>query len=305
VVIWDAQNETVTPVTGAAAKMVRSLDLSNRPWENGWSEPMTETDPCESHPYLFIQYVGADREPQKFEEPKEGYKKDFFGKIRRPDNDATNRSTTSNEKGLVFHNPALINEYAWIWLDKKGTPTFLSKKVYDILWDGDKTTPEQRFVIAARNVAMLTEYWRAHRRAAGVSYFSGLGTTPASTDFWADLPNLVCQPEFYKYVRPSFAPVGLMIDLWEKDYPAAAKINVPVYVINDLKTPFAQEVTLTILKENKVVSTYKQAVSAKGYEALVTNFEVTVPKDAGDYQMKAEITLQGELVFSSRDIPVK
>ena len=53
VVIWDAQNESHTAETGKALQAVRQLDLSNRPWENGWAEPQSPTDCVESHPYLF------------------------------------------------------------------------------------------------------------------------------------------------------------------------------------------------------------------------------------------------------------
>jgi beta-galactosidase/beta-glucuronidase len=41
VVIWDAQNETYTEETGLAIGMVRNLDLSGRPWDNGWSPPQS------------------------------------------------------------------------------------------------------------------------------------------------------------------------------------------------------------------------------------------------------------------------
>lgn len=44
VVIWDAQNESITRETGKAIRAVRHLDLSNRPWENGWGEPQAVTD---------------------------------------------------------------------------------------------------------------------------------------------------------------------------------------------------------------------------------------------------------------------
>ncbi len=53
VVIWDAQNESRTIETGKAIRAVRHLDLSNRPWENGWAEPQTPSDCMEAHPYLF------------------------------------------------------------------------------------------------------------------------------------------------------------------------------------------------------------------------------------------------------------
>src|SRR3990172_10945702 len=53
VVIWDGQNESVTRETGKAIGAVRRLDLSNRPWENGWAEPQNPNDFVEAHPYLF------------------------------------------------------------------------------------------------------------------------------------------------------------------------------------------------------------------------------------------------------------
>ena len=55
VVIWDAQNESDTHETDKALQAVRHLDLSGRPWENGWSVPQGEHDCVESHPYLFIR----------------------------------------------------------------------------------------------------------------------------------------------------------------------------------------------------------------------------------------------------------
>ena len=53
VVIWDAQNESSTDETGKATHAVRRLDLSRRPWENGWSGPQSTADCVEAHPYLF------------------------------------------------------------------------------------------------------------------------------------------------------------------------------------------------------------------------------------------------------------
>ena len=85
VVIWDAQNETVTRLTGEALRQVRDLDLSNRPWENGWSKPDRPTDPAEAHPYLFIKFCFDTT----FVEPEEGYRKNFFGTVRKSRRDDT------------------------------------------------------------------------------------------------------------------------------------------------------------------------------------------------------------------------
>ncbi|GHT77857.1 hypothetical protein FACS189464_0310 [Bacteroidia bacterium] len=313
VVIWDAQNETVTTKTGAAAKLVRHLDLSNRPWDNGYSTPIAPEDPAESHPYLFVQFHTDEppMRPRLYADPEEGYKKYFFGKIRRPDNDASEKMLIKRNIDSLFSNPSINNEYGWIWLNRNGTTTTISDKVYKILWNQNNLTPQERFYLYARNLAMMTEYWRAHRLSAGVMEFCALTvcrpTYPraSTSDHWIDVPNLTFEPEFYKYMRPAFSPVGLMIDLWEKDYPAEAKITVPVYVINDLKPPFAQDVTLTLLKDDKIVSTWQQKVNVKPYQVEITPFEITLPKEAGDYLLKAEITVAGEQVFSIRDIPVK
>ncbi|MHC4418945.1 MAG: glycoside hydrolase family 2 protein, partial [Planctomycetota bacterium] len=67
VVIWDAQNESATSETGKAIQAVRHLDLSNRPWENGWAEPQSPGDCVESHPYPFIK-LWLGEEPFQFSE---------------------------------------------------------------------------------------------------------------------------------------------------------------------------------------------------------------------------------------------
>ncbi len=307
VVIWDGQNESRSSETGAAIKMVRDLDLSDRPWENGWSEPVAKTDVCESHPYLYQRYSSENNK-----EPGIGYKKEFFGEIRRAGNDAQDhRSKEAIDAGITFDNPLLINEYGWIWLNRDGTTTTLTDRVYDVLWNGKNLTSEQRLEIYGRRLAELTEYWRAHRQAAGVLHFCGLAYSRSSeprgqtSDHFTNIQKLTYEPAFYKYVRPAFSPVGLMIDTWEKNYARDAKLEVPVFVINDLETPFKQEVRLDILSDGKVVSSYKKEANVKPYEALTIPIEVKIPEKAGAYLMKAEIDLAGEQVFSLRDIPVK
>jgi hypothetical protein len=304
VVVWDAQNETVTPLTAEAFRQVRGLDLSNRPWENGWSEPDLPADPVESHPYLFSKYM-------RDTEPPEGYRKELFGTVRRPNNDATDRSATTRGTDRVFPNPLIINEYGWIWLNRNGSTTTLTDRVYETLWNGSQLTPQERLHTYARHLAMLTEYWRAHRRAAGILHFCGLAYSRSeaprgqTSDHFIDIKNLVYEPEFYKYVRPAFAPVGLMIDLWEKSYVPAKTVTAPVFVVNDLPETFEQDVALTLEKDGREISVLRQRVSVGGYEVKTIPFEVALPSDAGDYLLKAEITVNGEKVFSLRDIPVR
>jgi hypothetical protein len=95
-----------------------------------------------------------------------------------------------------------------------------------------------------------------------------------------------------------------MIDLWEKSYAPAKTVTAPVFVINDLPEAFEQDVVLTIEKDGREISVLRQRVAVGGYEVKVVPFEVALPSDAGDYLMKAEITVNGEKVFSLRDIPI-
>ena len=309
VVIWDGQNESVTDVTGKAIQTVRDLDLSGRPWENGWSPPVDETDVCEVHPYLYNRFNRATAII-----PEHGYKKEFFGGDRQLESDADYfRPREERAAGLKFNNPLIINEYGWIWLNRDGTTTTLTDRVYENLWDGSNLTSQQRLEIYGRRLAELTEYWRAHRvknGMAGILHFCGLAYSRPeeprgqTSDHFVDIRNLTYEPIFYKYVKPAFAPVGLMMDTWEKEYERGDKINVPVFVINDLGQPFDKEIQLSILRGGQVVSTYKKMVNVKPFEVLTVAFEIAIPDQAGDYLLKGEYTLDGDNVFCLRDIPV-
>jgi len=101
VVIWDAQNETHTPMTGAALARVRGRDLSNRPWDNGESAPMRPSDTIEAHPYKFTLLKKSD-DKKKWAtpcDPRDPYSAPFRGKVKID----------------CSKNPIIINEYGWVW----------------------------------------------------------------------------------------------------------------------------------------------------------------------------------------------
>lgn len=302
VVIWDAQNELVTTETGPALHAVRNLDLSDRPWENGWSIPDRPTDAVEAHPYAFSKYQRGGVQPP------EGYKKEIFSKPARPWNDA---NTALGKYPPIYMNAMIINEYGWLWLNRDGSPTTLTDILYNVLWNGKDLTAQERLEIYARHLAMLTEYWRAHRQVAGVLHFCGLGysrpTPPRgeTSDHWVDINNLVYEPTYYKYVKPAFSPVGLMVDTWEKSYTPGATYQIPVYVINDLGEDMEKKVQVRLLSDGNVVQEYEQIVQLKPFEVAVTSFDIVLPKTPGMYYLKGELEYDNEKVFSLRDIPVK
>jgi hypothetical protein len=297
VVIWDAQNESLTEETGKALRAVRHLDLSNRPWENGWAEPQSETDVIEAHPYLFIR-AWLGQEPFRLSMMPE-----ISGKppLMPP----------QQKLGATV----LINEYGWLWLNRDGTPTTLTSKVYDGLLGSNSTTEERRRFYA-RTLAALTEFWRAHREVAGVLHFCALGYSRpgleerplggATSDHWIDVEKLVFEPHFEEYVREAFSPVGLMLDFWAEEVPRGTERELKVYVINDLENAWQGEVRLRVLREGREVSSQSKEATVPGLGREVLNFAQSVPRQPGNYTVSAELTdSKGNTVRSLRDFKVR
>ncbi len=296
VVIWDAQNESVTDQTGKALQAVRHLDLSGRPWENGWADPQSKTDFVEAHPYLFIKGWSG----------KEHFRlKDIAGVSGIP-------SLRKEQKERDV--PIVINEYAWLWLNRDGTPTTLTKKIYEGFFPEGSTT-EQRRVRYARYLAALTEFWRCHRECAGVLHFCGLGYSRAgdkprpeggaTSDHFIDLEALTYEPNFEQYVRDSFSPVGLMIDFWDEELAAGSQRRFKVFVINDLPRMWSGSVRVVLQRGSEVVGEQTQDCVIRSLGREILTFEQKFPDEKGDCQLVAElVTAEGNAVRSLRDFRI-
>jgi hypothetical protein len=293
VVIWDAQNETVTDETGKAIESVRGLDLSNRPWDNGWSPQMQEGDVFEAHPYLFMRI--------------------HFGKSI-PGSGDFKLAELADMNGVPSFWPrakvgkcVIINEYGWLWLNRDGTPTTLTEKVWVRLL-GKGASKEELQRAYARYLAALTEFWRCHRKVAGVMHFCGLGySRPGSgetSDNFIDLEKLEFEPNFEKYVRDSFAPVGLMIDEWAQQYPGGAERDFSVVVINDTYEDWVGPVRLKIVRGGRTVVEQTQQCLIGSLLREVAEFRLKVPAQAGEYQLIAELGEGAAMVASLRDFKV-
>jgi beta-galactosidase len=298
VVIWDAQNETVTEETGKAIHQVRGLDLSNRPWDNGWGPPQAATDGMETHPYLmeFLKPVnGSNKAPWT----------DLYTTVRIPQNGPSDRFPAPD--GKPYPNPIIINEYEWLWMNRDGTPTTLTDDVYKLLL-GANSTKEQRYDRYARILAMDTEYWRAHRKCAGVLYFTGLGYSRSAAprgqtcDNFTDVKNLVFEPNFEKFMKPAFAPVGVMVDVWNAKYKRNSELVVPVYITNDQYSDFSDSLKLTLMKDQKVLQTISQRVTVKSLGQEITEMKLSLPMTTGNCILTASILNGTEIVTSVREI---
>jgi hypothetical protein len=277
--IWDACNETLSPKTGAAFKQVRAMDLSHRPWDNGYSRPQEAGDMLEAHPYH------------------------FFGSFR-----LRNLATANPQAGDGKH-AVVINEYGWHWVNRDGTPTTLTRDLYrNVL--GEKATAVQRFHMQATWLAAETEFWRAHRKAAAVMHFTTLGYARPdgqTCDHWKQggVARLEWEPEFYRYVRDAFAPVGIMIDAWADEYPSGRPHDFPVVVINDLEAEWQGNVRLRLIEGEKILQERSRPCSVAGLGKQTLRFAIDIPDRSGQYLLEAALVQpEAEAVRSLRDFSV-
>jgi hypothetical protein len=287
VVIWDANNETWDPAFGEKIiPAVRGLDLSNRPWENSYNPAEGPGDPVEDHPYE--HQVMADGGP--------------------PFSMTTLESSSSKAPGAPSAHALILNEYGWLWLNRDGSPTELTKNLYPALL-GNNSTPEQRLALNAYLLAGLTEYWRAYRQYAAVLHFVYLtASDPAgyTSDHFRDVRKLELHPEFRDYMSNAFAPVGVYLCFWQPSVEPASLQSLQVMLVNDEDREV--EGTLTLVLENskreRVASqSTKFRIGALGQSTLYSDFKF--PATTGDFLLRAIIGYgKGESTQSRRYVKI-
>ncbi len=218
VAIWDANNESVLPAFNAQIiPAVRGLDLSHRPWENSYNPPEGADDPVEDHPYLF-------------------YEDAFLGqrKFRMTDLESLLGLAPDPSASKSGH-AMIVNEYGWLWLNRDGSPTLLTQKLYPLLL-GPNSTAEQRFAMQAYLLAGETEFWRCYRKYAAVLHFVYLTASEPNaftSDEFQDVKSLRLEPHFADYMSQAFKPLGLYINYWHTEMEGGADHDFTVLMIND------------------------------------------------------------------------
>jgi hypothetical protein len=281
VAIWDATNETVADVFGdEIIPAVRSLDLSDRPWENSWNVPSGPNDPAECHPYLFISTPG---QPPKFQ---------------MTDLEKMSGAETPADSGvLTTAHARILNEYGWLWLLRDGTPTNVSIEVYNQIL-GPNATGEQRLELNAYLLAGLTEFWRAHRNFAGVLHFVYLSSNyPGvyTADHFKDIQNLVLDPHFEDYMRQAFKPLGVYINFWQPTLEAGSKHRFFVMMINDQYSEAQGNLRLSLEGEGDTEIFRRDlpfAIPELGQQTY--KFDVVIPDAPGKCLLRAAAYRNGE-----------
>lgn len=280
VAIWDANNETQEPLFGREIiPAVRPLDLSGRPWENSYNEPVAPGDPVEYHPYLF--HASATAGELKF---------------RMSDLE------TLDPAPKIWHyprhdRPVLINEYGWLWLNRDGTPTLLTDKLYPLLTGPDSTVAE-RFAMNAYLLAGKTEYWRAARQYAGILHFVYLTCSyPGvyTADHWQDVAKLKLEPHFADYLGEAFKPLGVYLNFFQPTLAGGETREFTVKLVNDHARPVRGEVTLTLAKQGgQTLVCVSRPFEMPALGDATLRVPLAIPRQAGACLLQAAAKAAGE-----------
>ncbi len=304
VIVWDIQNEThkethgdnvFVPNTADVIRLMRQegIDLSGRPWDNGWMPPESEEDGIECHPYLFLNpdfrlsYLNITHpDPAR-----------IFGEYFNEEE--------SKDPAKIPNNPRIINEYSWLWIDRNGQPTTLTESVYrNLLPQG--TAADYRKLYASY-VAQLTEFWRTGRCAAGILEFCGLTYSRENgqtcDNLLPDITNPQFDPLFEKRVGDSFAPVGIVIEDWSEYQLTGAAQHFDVAILNDQNRPWSGPVTLTLYLRDEPVFQETKQVQASPMEKVAYSFCVRIPdeRDGVFHLVASYVDDDGKTVESVRD----
>ncbi|HTQ55578.1 MAG TPA: glycoside hydrolase family 2 TIM barrel-domain containing protein [Bryobacteraceae bacterium] len=292
VAIWDANNESLDPLfADKIIPAVRGLDLSNRPWENSYNGALGPDDPVEDHPYLFQKGSEGDEKPFEATELE-----DLAG---------------SGHGGSTPSGHALINnEYGWLWLLRDGTPTELTRKVYEHLL-GAAAQPQDRLALDAYLLGGLTEYWRAHRNYAGVLHFVYLTACypgAYTCDNFADVASLRLEPHFADYVREAFKPLGVYLNFWQPTLKAGADRRIAVMMVNDAYQAAAGKLVVTLERpEGEQLARRELAFAVPALGQQTYPVELPVPQTSGPCILKAAALAEGqtEPTVSRRKVSVE
>lgn len=173
VVIGDAQNESCSRgVLDEVVPRVRGEDMSNRPWDIGWQATMRLTDACEWHNYYWLAWRSVRGKKTKC---LQDMRNCFFLPGKTP-------MGQPNGSGA-----RIINEYGWLWLNRDGSPTKLSRLNYDFLLP-EGSTVEQTRDLYARYLGMITELYRHQTKVnvAGIMHFCALTVSDPKTAYTGD-----------------------------------------------------------------------------------------------------------------------
>ena len=200
---------------------------------------------------------------------------------------------TSVENTMKTGHAMILNEYGWLWLNRDGSPTLLTDKLYPMLV-GKQSSAEDRFAMQAYLLAGETEFWRAYRRYAGVLQFVYLTASDPSgftSDNFTDVNALTLEPHFADYMSEAFKPLGVYLNFFRPELKASDPKTITVMLVNDTARPRSGKLLLEFLDGAGTRATkadgafYLEPLGADSY-----NITIAAPAKQGKYTLRATAT---------------
>lgn len=214
---WSLSNETRHEPLVEMVGRLRQADRSARAWSNGYNLPQAENDPIDDHPYKWHAKVAWPAE--------------LWSNARY---ELATGETTSNAPHPSAH-AAVANEYCWFWLRRDGTPTELTRAMYERYLPATSTAEERR-ALYAYYLAAETEHFRAWRKFAGVMHFVFLTCDhpwALTGDLFRDVRTLEMYPEHDRALQQAFAPLGVYLNYWSETAAGGSTATLDAMVCND------------------------------------------------------------------------
>jgi len=326
IVIWDAMNESRHDYIGnVVIPKLKKLDPT-RIWDAGYMNEsnmsLNEMDEPHYYPLLFSQRT----DKAKVKRNRLNYR---FGKLFYEE-----KVLEESRKSPV---PQLVNEYAWLWINRDGTPAFISKGRTDPddklpqnhyfrplnEWEDENnktiglfeyflssnTNTKDNWDFQAYYLQLQTEALRARRYISGVMSFSYLTFNKGYTGDWFLNPIKELIPgTTLKWQFHCFSPFAVFIDLEDGRYLKNPKSFTPgnsycikLFGINDTNTEKKGTVVFKIIDvNNKVVSRESRDIKiAPHFQEFVT-VQMNMPEKSGGYLLVSELTDENDITQVSR-----
>lgn len=285
IVIWDALNESRNKFIGnTLIPELKKLDPT-RPWDAGYMDENDMADNEMNEPHYYPNgYVMCESKD--------------FDKTVKEENYLLGKLNTANQVEVNSKAALLINEYAWIWLWRDGTPANLTINHFDY-FVGKNATPKQRWALQAYWLQLETEWLRAERSNAGVLSFCMLTNNYGFTgDYFMGKIAELTPSSTLQWLKHAFAPFAVFIDLadqryfWHSaPYEPASVLKFDLNIVNDLKTPQTGKVHVKLIDEKgKTVSESKLDIQVEAIGKSIMPCTLNLPKAAGGYLVVAELT---------------
>jgi hypothetical protein len=200
-----------------------------------------------------------------------------------------------NERTIKSSHAMILNEYGWLWLNRDGSPTLLTAKLYPLLL-GPNSTADRRFAEQAYLLAGETEFWRAYRRYAGVLHFVYLtssGPDSFTSDSFRNVKTLELEPHVEEAMQRAFLPLGIYLNFWQTELKTSSEQDFSISMVNDEDKPTSGTLYLDLLP-------------ADGKPLTLATVSFSIPALGGNtYLLHAAVPeIKGRFTVEARAVPV-